>query len=78
MDENDFTKKVRKVSHDEDVVKTIGGTEAGFFHRALKIPTVIIGPGTTSMAHVADEYLKVDVIERYIPFLKDTVHIMCD
>ncbi|CAD2213735.1 Peptidase family M20/M25/M40/Peptidase dimerisation domain containing protein, putative [Angomonas deanei] len=77
-DENEFTKKVRQCSQDEVISKLRGGTEAGFFHAGLKIPTVIIGPGSLPAAHVANEYVKVEVMDKYIPFLKDTVHIMCD
>ncbi len=36
------------------------GTDARFLRNQLRIPTVVYGPGSMSVAHAADEYVEVD------------------
>jgi acetylornithine deacetylase len=40
------------------------GTEAGLYQAALGVPVVVCGPGDMAQAHVADEYLETDQLER--------------
>jgi acetylornithine deacetylase/succinyl-diaminopimelate desuccinylase-like protein len=40
------------------------GTEAGLYQAALQVPVVVCGPGDMAQAHVADEYLGVDQLDR--------------
>lgn len=40
-------------------VKVDYGTEAGFFHAALGIPTIVCGPGSIEQAHKPDEFIDV-------------------
>lgn len=40
-------------------VKVDFGTEAGFFHAALGIPTIVCGPGNIDQAHKPDEFIDV-------------------
>jgi acetylornithine deacetylase len=44
-------------------------TEAGYFHQA-GIPVVIIGPGSILQAHVPDEFVEVNQLEKADSFLK--------
>ena len=39
------------------------GTEAGFFHEALGIPTIVCGPGNIDQAHKPDEFIEISQLE---------------
>ncbi|SFE56773.1 peptidase [Alteribacillus iranensis] len=43
-----------------DVAGSTWGTDGGLFTQAADIPAVIFGPGTTAMAHFANEYVEID------------------
>jgi acetylornithine deacetylase len=49
------------------------GSEAGIF-QAAGIPTVICGPGRDSEAHVADEWIAVEQLERCVGFIKELIN----
>lgn len=55
----------RKNSHS----KVAFGTEAGLFAEA-GVPTVVVGPGSISRAHKADEYIKLDELAACSMFLE--------
>lgn len=40
----------------------LGGSDAGIFMRELKIPTVIIGPGSLEQAHSPDEWVSINEV----------------
>jgi acetylornithine deacetylase len=46
------------------------GTEAGLYQAALNVPVVVCGPGDMAQAHVADEYLEADQLERAERFIR--------
>ena len=50
-------------SEKSEVAGFIGCTEAGFFSERLGIPTILLGPGSISQAHVENEYCKVSQIK---------------
>ncbi|CAD2213737.1 Peptidase family M20/M25/M40/Peptidase dimerisation domain containing protein, putative [Angomonas deanei] len=77
MKENDFSKQVRHCCQDDAIHKLAVGTEAGFFHSELNIPTVVIGPGSLRQAHVADEHVGIAEMEQCVVFLRDTVQLTC-
>ncbi|KPA81692.1 Acetylornithine deacetylase-like protein [Leptomonas pyrrhocoris] len=54
-----FTKLARRVMGTDQIVKSDGTTEAGYFQERLGVPTVIIGAGT-ARAHEANEYTSVE------------------
>ena len=44
-------------------VKVDFGTEAGFFHEALGIPTIVCGPGNIDQAHKPDEFIDISQLD---------------
>ncbi len=44
-------------------VKVDYGTEAGFFHEALGIPTIVCGPGNIDQAHKPDEFIDISQLD---------------
>jgi acetylornithine deacetylase len=44
-------------------VKVDFGTEAGFFHEALGIPTIACGPGNIGQAHKPDEFIDISQLD---------------
>ncbi len=38
------------------------GTDGGILSQAMKIPVVVFGPGTTEVAHNANEYIEIEKI----------------
>ncbi|KPA78817.1 glutamamyl carboxypeptidase putativemetallo-peptidase Clan MH Family M18 [Leptomonas pyrrhocoris] len=77
-EEAEATKQARRLCKDHDVHRSGGGTEAGFFQDILGIPTVIVGPGPGSMAHLPNEYVLVDQMERSMQFTTDFVKLYTD
>lgn len=45
--------------------KVTYGTEAGYYYEA-GIPTVLLGPGSITQAHAADEYIELDQLEQWV------------
>ncbi|KAL7702802.1 glutamamyl carboxypeptidase [Lotmaria passim] len=77
-EEADTTKQARRLCKDHDVHRSGGGTEAGFFQDILGIPTVIVGPGPGSMAHLPNEYVLVEQMEKSMQFTTDFVEFFTD
>ncbi len=44
-------------------IKVDFGTEAGFFHKALGIPTIVCGPGSIDQAHKPDEFIDISQLD---------------
>ncbi len=44
----------------------VGSSDARFYADGAGIPTLIVGPGSMSQAHVADEHVRVDLVERAV------------
>ena len=77
-DDNALTQCARRLCKDHDVHRSGGGTEAGFFQDILGIPTVIVGPGPGSMAHLPNEYVLVEQMEKSMQFTTDFVEFFTD
>ena len=54
----------------EPPIKVAFGTEAGLFHEALDIPTLICGPGHMAQGHRPDEFVGEDQLARCEAFLE--------
>ena len=55
---------------DAPPIKVAFGTEAGLFHEALGIPTLICGPGHMAQGHRPDEFVSEDQLARCEAFLQ--------
>ncbi|KAG5471728.1 hypothetical protein LSCM4_03280 [Leishmania orientalis] len=77
-EEAETTKHARRLCRDHSVHRSGGGTEAGFFHDTLRIPTVIVGPGSESMAHLPNEYVSVAQMDACMRFTLDFVKLYTD
>ncbi|KAG5471402.1 hypothetical protein LSCM1_01486 [Leishmania martiniquensis] len=77
-EEAEATKHARRLLRDAEVHRCAGGTEAGFFHDTLGIPTVIVGPGPESMAHLPNEYVSVEQMDASMRFTMDFVKLYTD
>ncbi|CAJ1990641.1 glutamamyl carboxypeptidase [Leishmania donovani] len=58
--------------------KTGGGTEGGYFEDVLGVSTVIVGPGPQAMAHLPNEYVLVDQMEKSTEFTMALVRLYTD
>ncbi|CBZ23872.1 metallo-peptidase, Clan MH, Family M18 [Leishmania mexicana MHOM/GT/2001/U1103] len=58
--------------------KTGGGTEGGYFEDVLGVSTVIVGPGPHAMAHLPNEYVLVDQMEKSTEFTMALVRLYTD
>lgn len=55
--------KYMEVKKEEPIIAgSTWGTDGGLLTQAADIPSIIFGPGTTSMAHFTNEYVEVDKI----------------
>ena len=53
--------KYDAVENKEAVIAgSVWGTDGGLLTQAGGVPSIIFGPGTTSMAHFVDEYVELD------------------
>ena len=59
---------VRHLSHLNESGRVSYGTEAGLFQRA-GISGVIFGPGSIEQAHLPDEYISIDQLDKCNAFL---------
>lgn len=58
-----LNKSYRKIKDEEpELIGSTWGTDGGLLTQAGGIPSVIFGPGTTKMAHFANEYVEIDLI----------------
>lgn len=58
----------------EPAIKVAFGTEAGLFHRAFRVPTLICGPGHMAQGHRPDEFVSEDQLaecDRFLSALTD-------
>ncbi len=44
----------------------VGSSDARFYAASAHIPTIIVGPGTMDQAHVPDEWVEVELLERSV------------
>ncbi|KAG5490392.1 hypothetical protein JKF63_00512 [Porcisia hertigi] len=72
------TQRALKLRKERMTYRTGGGTESGYFDGVLGIPTVIVGPGPSAMAHLANEYVLVDDMEKSTAFTMDMVRLYTD
>lgn len=56
---SEVTKFVRSLGGKLPTIKVGFGTEAGFFHDRLNIPTIVCGPGDIDQAHKPDEFIDI-------------------
>ena len=54
------------VAHDKHNIWVVGSSDARFYAAGAAIPTIILGPGTMDEAHVSDESVDVDLVEKSV------------
>ena len=59
----DLVTRMKHVVGRNDHSKVAFGAEAGLFRRELRLPTVLCGPGSISVAHRPDEYVERSQLE---------------
>lgn len=58
-----LVKSYQTIKNEEpELIGSTWGTDGGILTQAGGIPSVIFGPGTTKMAHYANEYVEIDLI----------------
>ena len=78
-DENDpVVRRSRHLCKDHEVRKIGGGTEAGYFQNVLGVPTVIVGPGPFDVAHLPNEYVTVEELDKCACFTMNLVKLYTD
>jgi acetylornithine deacetylase len=77
-EDSKLTKQALKLCKHTQTYKTGGGTEGGYFQDILNIPTVVVGPGPGAMAHLPNEYVLVDQMEKSTAFTLDMVKLYTD
>jgi len=60
-----------------EIIGTPWGTDAGAMIRYGKIPTIVFGPGPGGMAHKADEYIDVEMLQDTIKVIASTILDWC-
>lgn len=69
-------KKVEK--EDPIIAGSTWGTDGGLLTQAGGIPSIVFGPGTTSMAHFTDEYAELDKIFRTAEIITHAIIEWCE
>ncbi|KPA80529.1 glutamamyl carboxypeptidase putativemetallo-peptidase Clan MH Family M18 [Leptomonas pyrrhocoris] len=77
-EDSKLTKQALKLCKHTKTYKTGGANEGGYFQDVLGIPTVVVGPGPGAMAHLANEYVLVDQMEKSTAFTMDMVKLYTD
>lgn len=67
--ESDATVLAKRLAGRNDHTKVAYGTEAGLFVAMGRIPTVVVGPGSISQAHVPNEFIEKIELEKCGTFL---------
>lgn len=75
--EDDVTALAKKLAGRNDHAKVAYGTEAGLFQTILKVPTVIVGPGSIEQAHKPDEFIKKSELDKCDGFLDRLIEHAC-
>lgn len=60
------------------IAGSVWGTDGGLLTQAGEIPSVIFGPGTTSMAHFTDEYVELDKMFKAAEIIALTIIEWCE
>jgi len=60
-----------------EVIGTPWGTDAGALIRYGNIPTIVFGPGPGGMAHKADEYIDIDMLQDTTKVIAATILDWC-
>lgn len=67
------------VEKEEPVIAgSVWGTDGGLLTQAGGIPSIIFGPGTTSMAHFTDEYVELDKMFKAAEIIALTIIEWCE
>ncbi|CAJ1010324.1 putative Peptidase family M20/M25/M40/Peptidase dimerization domain containing protein [Leishmania naiffi] len=77
-DDAAVTQRALKLRNDKKTYRTGGGTEGGYFEDVLGVSTVVVGPGPCAMAHLPNEYVLVDQMEKSTAFTMDMVRLYTD
>ncbi|GET90445.1 acetylornithine deacetylase-like protein [Leishmania tarentolae] len=73
-----LTQKALMLRKATETFKTGGGTEGGYFEDVLGVSTVVVGPGPGAMAHLPNEYVLVDEMEKSTEFTMALVRLYTD
>ncbi|KPA78815.1 glutamamyl carboxypeptidase putativemetallo-peptidase Clan MH Family M18 [Leptomonas pyrrhocoris] len=76
-DDNALTQEARRLRADPHQHRSGGGTEAGYFHGVLNIPSVIVGPGGVDEAHQPNEFVSVQQMDCCVATVTGMVSALC-
>jgi acetylornithine deacetylase/succinyl-diaminopimelate desuccinylase family protein len=54
----------------------VGSSDARFYADGAGIPTILVGPGSMEQAHVADEFVDVELLERSVEVYRRLAHLV--
>ena len=61
---SEIINNIIKISEKEKGIFT-ASSDAGFINNILNIPTIVFGPGSLKQAHVSNEYISIEEMEKY-------------
>ncbi|KPI83171.1 glutamamyl carboxypeptidase putative metallo-peptidase Clan MH Family M18 [Leptomonas seymouri] len=76
-DDNALTQEARRLRADPHQHRSGAGTEAGYFNGVLKIPSVIMGPGSIDEAHQPNEFVTVQQMDCCMDTVVGMVSTLC-
>ncbi|KAK7200082.1 glutamamyl carboxypeptidase [Novymonas esmeraldas] len=77
-EDSPVTRQALRLRKESKTYKSGCGNEGGYFQDVLNIPTVVVGPGPGSMAHLPNEYVLVDQMEKSMEFTMNFVRLYTD